>query len=46
MEFLRERSIPFLAFRAAQPGAATGAHVHVGPPSDHVGGSAALPVRR
>ena len=33
MEFLRTRSIPFLAFRAAQPGVATGAHVHVGRPS-------------
>jgi hypothetical protein len=33
MEYLRTRSIPFLAFRAAQPGVATGAHVHVGRPS-------------
>ena len=37
MEYLRGRSIPFLAFRAAQPGAATGAHVHVGKPSPHAG---------
>jgi hypothetical protein len=35
MEYLRAQSIPFLAFRAAQPGIATGAHVHVGRPSDH-----------
>jgi hypothetical protein len=38
MEYLRRRGIPFLAFRAAQPGAATGAHVHIGKPSDHVRG--------
>jgi len=37
MEYLRARSIPFLAFRAALPGAATGAHVHVGRPSPHAG---------
>jgi hypothetical protein len=35
MEYLRGRSIPFLAFRAAQPGIATGAHVHIGLPSRH-----------
>ena len=33
MEYLRTHSIPFLAFRAARPGVATGAHVHVGRPS-------------
>ena len=33
MDYLRGRSIPFLAFRVAQPGIATGAHVHVGRPS-------------
>jgi hypothetical protein len=33
LEHLRARSIPFLAFRAARPGVATGAHVHVGRPS-------------
>ncbi len=37
MEYLRARAIPFLAFRAAQPGVATGAHVHVGNPSPHSG---------
>jgi hypothetical protein len=41
MEYLRRRGIPFLAFRAAQPGAATGAHLHVGPPSPHRQASAA-----
>jgi hypothetical protein len=32
--YLRKLGIPYLAFRAAVRGAATGAHVHVGPPSD------------
>ena len=41
MEYLRRRGIPFLAFRSAQPGAATGAHVHIGPPSPHLQASAA-----
>jgi hypothetical protein len=36
MDYLRARGIPFLAFRGARPGAATGAHVHVGRPSPHV----------
>jgi|SRR5262245_10657852 len=31
--YLRRLRIPFLAFRQAIPGAATGAHVHVGAPS-------------
>jgi hypothetical protein len=39
MDFLRRSGIPFLAFRGAVPGAATGAHIHVGPPSNR------LPVR-
>ena len=33
MQFLRGRRIPFLAFRGAQAGVATGAHVHIGEPS-------------
>jgi hypothetical protein len=33
MAHLHAQGIPFLAFRAAAPGAATGAHIHVGPPS-------------
>jgi len=37
MDYLRSRSIPFLAFRAAQPGVATGAHVHIGRPSPPAG---------
>jgi len=33
LEFLKRERIPFIAFRAAEPGAATGAHVHIGEPS-------------
>jgi hypothetical protein len=33
MTHLRAHGIPFLAFRAARTGIATGAHVHVGEPS-------------
>jgi hypothetical protein len=33
IDYLRAHGIPFLAFRAARPGMATGAHVHVGEPS-------------
>jgi hypothetical protein len=33
MEHLRSQGIPFLAFRGARPGLATGAHLHVGEPS-------------
>jgi hypothetical protein len=33
LDHLRANGIPFLAFRAARPGVATGAHVHVGEPS-------------
>jgi hypothetical protein len=40
MAFLRERHVPFMAFREAVPGASTGAHVHIGTPSDHI-----VPVR-
>jgi hypothetical protein len=31
--FLREAGIPFVAFRKAIPGSATGAHIHIGKPS-------------
>jgi hypothetical protein len=31
--FLRERGIPFLAFRGTIPGVATGPHIHIGMPS-------------
>jgi hypothetical protein len=33
MDYLRSKGIPFLAFRSARVGAATGAHIHVGEPS-------------
>jgi hypothetical protein len=33
MDYLRQAGIPFIAFRSALPGSATGAHIHVGPPS-------------
>jgi hypothetical protein len=43
LDYLRGHGIPFLAFRAARSGMATGAHIHVGAPSSRVGGSAAPP---
>ncbi len=33
IEFLRSEEIPFLAFREAIPGVATGPHIHIGNPS-------------
>lgn len=33
LAYLRQVGIPFIAFRGAVPGAATGAHVHIGNPS-------------
>jgi hypothetical protein len=43
LDYLRAHGIPFLAFRAARSGMATGAHIHVGEPSGRLllGGSAA-----
>jgi hypothetical protein len=34
MAYLRQAGIPFIAFRHAVPGAATGAHIHIGNPSN------------
>jgi hypothetical protein len=34
--YLRGNGIPFLAFRSAVPGAATGAHIHIGYPSHRI----------
>src|SRR6185369_5064745 len=34
--YLRSASISFLAFRGAIPGAATGAHIHIGPASQRL----------
>jgi hypothetical protein len=36
MTYLRTQGIPFMAFRGAIPGSATGAHIHIGPPSHRV----------
>jgi hypothetical protein len=36
MGYLRRAGIPFLAFRSAIPGAATGPHIHIGRPSHRV----------
>ena len=33
LNFLRQAGIPFIAFKNALPGAATGAHIHIGKPS-------------
>ena len=33
LNYLRQAGIPFIAFRGAVPGAATGAHIHIGRPS-------------
>jgi hypothetical protein len=33
--YLTEKHATFLAFRSAVPGKATGAHIHIGPPSNH-----------
>ncbi|HUS12575.1 MAG TPA: hypothetical protein VMZ30_19050 [Pyrinomonadaceae bacterium] len=33
ISYLQQRGIPFLAFRAAIPGVATGPHIHIGSPS-------------
>ena len=37
MAHLQSLGIPFLAFRAAVAGSATGAHIHIGPPSHRLG---------
>lgn len=36
MAYLRSAGIPFIAFRYAVPGSATGAHIHIGYPSHRV----------
>ena len=36
MAYLRSQGIPFIAFRHAVPGSATGAHIHVGRPSHRI----------
>lgn len=39
LNYLRQAGIPFIAFRGAAPGAATGAHIHIGKPSPVIGKS-------
>jgi hypothetical protein len=39
MQYLRKSGYPFIAFRAALPGSATGAHIHVGKPSLRIASS-------
>lgn len=34
--YLQSQGIPFIAFRAAVPGSATGPHIHIGPPSHRI----------
>jgi hypothetical protein len=36
MAYLRSAGVPFIAFRSAVPGSATGAHIHVGYPSRRI----------
>ena len=36
VEYLRDAGIPFIAFRSAVPGSATGPHIHVGRPSHRI----------
>jgi hypothetical protein len=36
IDYLRKSGIPFLAFRQAVPGAATGPHIHIGKPSNRL----------
>jgi len=38
IEFLRTEAIPFLAFRGAVPGVATGPHIHIGNRSPRIAG--------
>jgi hypothetical protein len=40
MGYLRTNGIPFIAFRHAVPGSATGAHIHIGYPSHRISGTA------
>jgi hypothetical protein len=39
LNYLRQAGIPFMAFRGAVSGAATGAHIHIGNPSPVIGKS-------
>lgn len=41
-DYLRARKIPYFAFSQAVPGKATGAHIHLGPPSTRLNADTAL----
>jgi hypothetical protein len=43
--YLESANIPYFAFRTAVPGKATGAHIHLGPPSLRLYAKAAKPVK-
>ena len=43
--YLKERGVTFFAFSSAVRGKATGAHIHIGPPSGRVGASASAAPR-
>lgn len=45
MDYLRAHGIPFLAFRTARAGMATGAHIHVGEPSERLASGSPGPRR-
>jgi len=44
-QYLTARNIPYFAFRTAVEGQATGAHIHIGPPSDRYLTQAGVKVR-
>jgi len=46
LAFLRNAGIPYIAFREAMAGAATGAHIHVGTPSPRAAALTPLPPTR
>lgn len=45
-QYLTAHNIPYFAFRTAIPGKATGAHIHIGPPSDHYIASGHIPSQK
>lgn len=46
MSLLEEWNIPYIAFRSAVPGQATGPHIHIGPPSVRIDPEAAAAMLR
>ena len=43
--YLEASAIPYYAFRSSVPGKATGAHIHIGPPSGHLQAAAPMQER-